>query len=334
MPLACQWRPLLLFTAGSLSALTNVLTYRNDNARTRRIRAARLRILIPVNRPPCPRRETVDCDQMSHLSVAELLRVVERHGYLLLFCWIVAEQAALPIPSAPLLVAVGALIRAGKLHAAAAVACALGGALVADTVWFLFGRIRGKSVLRLLCRVSLEPDSCVRQTENAFRKHGVNTLLIAKFVPGLNTVASPLAGDSGVALPRFLAVDGLGILMWSGAYMVAGYIFSNQVEDVLGYAQRLGSGALILLVGLLAAWILWKFVQRRRFLKKLHIARITPEELRSRIDAGEDLYIVDLRIQVDDDSPSVPGAIRVSVEDLTVRSDEIPRDREIILYCS
>jgi membrane protein DedA with SNARE-associated domain len=271
---------------------------------------------------------------MSRLSVAELLRVVERHGYLLLFCWIVAEQAALPIPSAPLLIAVGALIRAGKLHPAAAVACCLGGALVADTVWFLFGRIRGKSVLRLLCRVSLEPDSCVRQTENAFRRHGLNTLLIAKFVPGLNAVASPLAGDSGVAIPLFLAIDSLGILIWSCAYMVAGYIFSNQVEDVLGYAQRLGSGVLILLIGLLAVWVLWKFVQRRRFLKKLHVARITPEELRSRIDAGEDLYIVDLRIEVDDDSPSVPGAIRVSVEDLTVRSDEIPRDREIILYCS
>jgi hypothetical protein len=116
--------------------------------------------------------------------------------------------------------------------------------------------------------------------------------------------------------------------------MSLGYIFSNQIEEALGYAQRFGSGVLILLGGLLAAWILWKFVQRRRFLKKLQVARITPEELRDRMDAGEDPYIVDLRLTVDDDSPSVPGAIRVSTEDLTRSSKEIPRDREIILFCS
>jgi membrane protein DedA with SNARE-associated domain len=271
---------------------------------------------------------------MNHLTVAALIHVVERHGYLLLFCWILAEQAALPIPSVPLLVAVGALIRKGTMDAAATMACCLGGALVADAVWFHFGRTRGKRVLRFICRVSLEPDSCVRQTENAFLKHGLNTLLISKFVPGLNAVAAPLVGDSGIGIPRFLVVDSLGIVVWSGAYMGVGYLFSNQLEDALGYAQRLGSGVLVLLVGLLAAWILWKFVQRRRFLKKLEVARITPEELRVRMDAGEDLCIVDLRATVDDDWPSVPGAIQISFEDLTGRSGEIPRDREIILYCS
>ena len=170
---------------------------------------------------------------MSHLSITELIRVVERHGYALLFCWVLAEQAALPIPSVPLLVVVGALIRAGSLHAGAAMACCLGGALAADMVWFHFGRSRGKRVLRFICRVSLEPDSCVRQTENAFLKHGLNTLLIAKFVPGLNAVAAPLAGNSGVGVTRFLVVDSLGIVLWSGAYLGIGYLFSDQVEQAL-----------------------------------------------------------------------------------------------------
>jgi membrane protein DedA with SNARE-associated domain len=268
------------------------------------------------------------------LSIAELIHVIERHGYVLLFCWALAEQGALPIPSAPLLVAVGTLIRTGSLHAGAAMACCLGGALAADIVWFHFGRTRGRRVLRFICRVSLEPDSCVRQTESAFRKHGLNTLLIAKFVPGLNAVAAPLAGDSGVGFTRFLVFDTAGIVMWSGAYMAAGYLFSDQVEGILAYAQRLGSGTFILLVGLFTAWIFWKFVQRRRFLKKLELARITPEELRVRMDAGEDLYIVDLRATVDDNSPSIPGAIRLSTEDLTSSSKRIPRGREIILYCS
>jgi len=271
---------------------------------------------------------------MNHLSIAELIHVVERHGYALSFFWVLAEQGALPIPSVPLLVAVGALIRAGKLHVAAAMACCLAGALAADIVWFYFGRTRGKRVLRFICRVSLEPDSCVRQTENAFLKHGLNTLLIAKFVPGLNAVAAPLAGDSGVGVPRFLAIDSLGIIIWSGAYLGVGYLFSNQVEEALGYAQRLGSGVLILLLGLLGAWILWKFIQRRRFLQKLEVARISPEELRVRLDAGEDLYIVDLRTARDNGSPSVPGAVRLSAEDLAASSMQIPRDREIILYCS
>jgi hypothetical protein len=116
--------------------------------------------------------------------------------------------------------------------------------------------------------------------------------------------------------------------------MGVGYVFSDQIEDALGYVQHLGSGVLILAVGLAAAWILRKFIQRRRFLKKLEVARITPEELRIRMDAGEDLYIVDLRTALDNDSPSVPGAIRLSTEDLTGNSTQIPRDREIILFCS
>jgi membrane protein DedA with SNARE-associated domain len=269
-----------------------------------------------------------------NLSITELIHVVERHGYTLLFCWILAEQGALPIPSIPLLVAVGSLIRTGSLHAGAVMACCLAGGLAADLVWFYFGRTRGKRVLRFICRLSLEPDSCVRQTENTFLRHGLNTLLIAKFVPGLNAVAAPLAGDSGVAVTRFLVIDSLGIMLWSGVYVGIGYLFSDQVEKALDYAQQLGSGGVLLLLGLFAAWILWKFLQRRRFLKKLEVARITPEELRLRMDAGEDLYIVDLRTSLDSDSPSVPGAIRISTEDLTSNSKQIPRDREIILYCT
>jgi hypothetical protein len=201
-------------------------------------------------------------------------------------------------------------------------------------VWFHFGRSRGKRVLGFLCRVSLEPDSCVRKTENAFLKHGLNTLLIAKFIPGLNAVAAPLAGDAGIGVFRFLVADTLGVVIWSGTYIGVGYVFSNQLELALTYVQRLGSGAVILVVVMAAAWILWKFIQRRRFLNRLEVARISPEELLRRMDAGEDLYIVDLRSGGEDHPDSVPGAIRFSVEELTARPQQIPRDREIILLCS
>jgi len=259
---------------------------------------------------------------------------VERYGYALLFLWVLAEQGAVPIPSAPLLVAVGAVIRTGKLHAAAAIACCVAGALIADSVWFHFGRRRGKRVLRFFCRVSLEPDSCVRRTENAFLKYGPNTLLIAKFVPGLNAVSAPLAGDSGVGVIRFLVTDGLGIALWSAAYMAVGYLFSDQLELALDYVQRWGSGFAVLVICLFAAWILWKFIQRRRFLNSLVAARITPEELRERMDAGEDLYIVDLRSKLEKDMRSIPGALRFSMEELLANSQDIPRDREVIIFCS
>jgi len=271
---------------------------------------------------------------MSSLGIKEAIHFVERDGYQILFLWVLAEQGALPVPSVPLLVAVGALVRAGRLNAAVAVACCVAGALVADSVWFYFGRRRGKRVLRFLCRVSIEPDSCVRRSENIFLKYGLKTLLGAKFIPGLNAVAAPLVGDSGVGFLRFLAADALGVVIWSAAYMGLGYAFSNQLEDVLGYAQQLGSGLLILVAGLFAAWILWKVIQRRRFLKQLDVARITPEELRDRMDAGEDLFIVDLRSGLYGDAISIPGAVRLGAEELAARAHQIPRDREIILFCS
>jgi membrane protein DedA with SNARE-associated domain len=271
---------------------------------------------------------------MTHSDVTQAIHFVERHGYLLLFGWVLAEQGAVPVPSVPLLLAVGALIRTGRLNAVAAVACCVAGALVADSVWFQLGRHRGKRVLRFLCRVSLEPDSCVRQTENTFLKYGLKTLLVAKFVPGLNAVAAPLAGDSGIAVPRFLAFDATGVAIWSGTYMAVGYIFADQLEVAMAYAQRFGSGFAYIVAGLFAAWILWKFIQRRRFLHQLRVARITPAELRSRMDTGEDLFIVDLRNKVGTDAISIPGAVRLSSDELSTNPSQIPQGREIILVCS
>jgi membrane protein DedA with SNARE-associated domain len=269
---------------------------------------------------------------MTHSDIVNAIQFVERHGYALLFFWILAEQGALPIPSVPLLIAVGTLIKIGHMSLLAAIASAVAGALISDSVWFYFGRRRGKRVLRFICRVSLEPDSCVKQTENTFLKYGLNTLLVSKFIPGLNAVAAPLAGDSGVAVHRFLAIDTAGIVIWSAAYMGLGYLFSGELERAIAYAQRLGSGFFVLAIGLLAAWIVWKYVQRKRFLKQIEVARISPEELRDRMTAGEDLYILDLRSRREDDT--IPGAVRITIEDLIADSKHIPRDRDIILFCS
>lgn len=270
----------------------------------------------------------------SHFTIGQIFAFVESHGYALLFFWVLAEQSAIPLPSVPLLLAAGALIRSGKLHPILAIACCVAAALIADTIWFELGKRRGRGILKLLCRVSLEPDSCVRQTENAFVKYGLRSLLVSKFVPGLNAVAAPLAGNSHARYERFLLYDAAGAMLWSGAYFLLGGIFSTQLELILGYASTMGSSLLLLVIALFALWVGRKYLQRRMFLRKLHGARITPEELRERLDAGEDLLIVDLRGPLSENPNVIPGAIQLSPEDLDNRHPELPRDREIILFCS
>jgi membrane protein DedA with SNARE-associated domain len=265
--------------------------------------------------------------------VHRLLEFVVRHGYSLVFFWVLAEQVALPLPSIPLLLVSGALARMGKFHLAGILSCGLLACLLADCAWFQLGKRRGAKILRFMCRISIEPDSCVRKTENLFVRFGLRSLLVSKFVPGLNAVAAPLAGASGVSMARFLAFDSLGSLLWIGAYVCVGYLFSDQLEIAASYALQLGSWLIYLIVGLLVGWIAWKFIQRRRELRKLNVARITAWELQARLHGGEDIVIVDLRSALDK-TESIPGARRFTFEELAEHHAEIPRDRDVVLLCT
>ena len=264
----------------------------------------------------------------------QTIEFVVRHGYALLFIWIFAEQAALPVPSIPLLLACGALARDGRMHPAAVVALGVTASLVADISWFQLGRHRGTAVLRFLCRIALEPDSCVRRTEGAFLRFGSRSLLLAKFVPGLNAAAAPLAGSSGMSLPRFAVFDGLGAMIWISSYTLVGFLFAGQLEAAFAYVERMGSWLGLLAAGLLGGWIAWKFIQRRRFLRKLEVARITVEELSRMLESGEDVLILDLRSGLENGSRSIPGALQIPAEQLIDRHFDIPRDRDIVLFCS
>jgi len=269
-----------------------------------------------------------------HRALTETIHFVERHGYSLLFGWVLAEQGAIPLPSVPLLLAAGSLARTGRLSFGLALAACMAGALLADMLWFQLGRRRGPRVLRWICRISLEPDSCVRSTENVFGRFGLRSLLVSKFVPGLNAVAAPLAGNSSEPAWRFALYDVTGAALWAGTYLALGYIFSEQLETVLSYASGMGSGLLIVIAALFAIWIAWKVLQRRRFLRKLKVARITPAELRELLESGDEPFIVDLRSAIDHDPSPIPHTVRVSIEDLSAGRHEIPRDREIILFCT
>lgn len=266
----------------------------------------------------------------------EAIQFLIQHGYALLFGWVLLEQIGLPVPAIPLLLAVGALGGSGRMDLALALGLAIIAALVGDLFWYYLGRYRGSRVLKLLCRISLEPDSCVRRTENVFARHGAQSLLIAKFVPGLNTAAPPLAGIFRMPVARFMLFDGSGAFVWAATFTGLGYIFSDQLEQVAAYALRWGGWLVVVVVGSLASYILWKYVQRQRFLRRLRIARIPPQELMERLSNGDEVMIVDLRQPLDVEALPyvIPGALRMAVEELEHRHQEIPRDRDIVLYCS
>ena len=268
-----------------------------------------------------------------NLSLEQAADFLIRHGYAVLFGWVLLEQMGLPIPAAPLLIAAGALARAGKMNLTFAVALPFVAVILADLFWYSLGRYRGGRILKLLCRISLEPDSCVRRTENLFVRHGVRSLLVAKFIPGLNTAAPSLAGVFHMPVRRFLIYDSLGALFWVVTVTSLGLIFSDQLEEI---ALRWGGWLVAVLAGSLAAYVLWKFIQRRRFLRRLRIARITPKELMDKLTAGENISIVDLRQPMDIEAfpQMIPGAIRIAMEEIEQRHGEIPRDRDIVLYCS
>jgi membrane protein DedA with SNARE-associated domain len=264
------------------------------------------------------------------------LQFLLRYGYLLLFGWVFVEQMGLPIPSIPVLLAAGALVGAHKMSFASAVALPVIAALLADGVWYELGRRKGIRVLKFLCKISIEPDSCVRQTENVFAKYGARSLLVSKFVPGLGAAASPLAGVFRMRYVRFLSLDFAGTLIWVGTYFGLGYVFSNALERVAGQLRQLGAYLVIVLVAALVIYLGWKYERRRSFIRQLFIDRITPEELKKKMDAGEEVVIVDLRGSMDFEAEpiTIPGARRINSADLDAAKEELAKAPEIVLYCT
>jgi membrane protein DedA with SNARE-associated domain/rhodanese-related sulfurtransferase len=258
------------------------------------------------------------------------------YGYLLLFAWVLVEQLGVPLPAMPVLLAAGALSAQHELSFPLAFAAGLAAALTADTAWFLIGRRYGHHVLRLLCKLSMEPTICVRRTQDSFGRRRDLTLVIAKFVPGLATLAPPVAGQNGMGFGRFLFFDGIGSALWLTTLLVIGRFFGDLLRrnpSLLDWAGRF-SGALLVL-GVLGFFI-GRVVRRRMVIKKLVAARLEPEELKKQLDAGEQVYIVDLRhpLELLPDPFTLPGAVHFSPESLAARHSEIPRDRDIVLFCT
>jgi membrane protein DedA with SNARE-associated domain/rhodanese-related sulfurtransferase len=274
--------------------------------------------------------------QISETDMNEALDFVVRHGAAVLFAAVFVDQLGIPLPAVPWLLAAGALGGTGQINWVVALLAGVLGSLVADLIWFFLGRYGGHRVLSLLCRISLEPDSCVRRTQDLFARYGMRGVVAAKFIPGLSTLVPPLAGNAGVGTPRFLFFDSLGSLLYVGSFMLVGVLFRHQLQQIIDAAASLGASALALAVGVAALHIGYKYFQRRRLLSQLRMARITVDELHQKLEAGENPIILDLRSlgELEQDPSLIRGALHMTIDEVELRQQEIPRDRDVILYCS
>ncbi|HEY6084106.1 MAG TPA: DedA family protein/thiosulfate sulfurtransferase GlpE [Nitrospira sp.] len=258
------------------------------------------------------------------------------HGASVLFWVVFVEQMGLPIPAIPLLIAAGALVGAGKMSLLAALLIPVAASLPPDLAWYYLGRIRGGKVLGFLCRLSLEPDSCVRSTENLLHQYGARSLLVAKFIPGFSTVAPPLAGIVGMTAVTFVSYDAVGALLWAGVSAGVGALFSNQLEQLARLFDQTGGLLIAIIAAGIVAFVGYKFSVRQKFLRDLRMAKISVDELKQRLDAGDPLTVVDVRhpISLELDPETIPGALNLLMEEIDHRHHEIPRDRDIVLYCT
>src|ERR1041385_628807 len=269
-----------------------------------------------------------------HIDINQFLA---NYGLPLVFGAVFIEQIGIPLPAIPWLLAVGALSAVGDFSPIAAIALVVLACILPDAIWFYLGRYRGNRVLGFLCRVSLEPDSCVRRTSNMFTRYGLRSLVVAKFLPGfLSTVAPPLAGMSKMSFARFLFFDGLGSLLYAVCFVFLGYAFTNQIQQITDAMADIGGKALGLVALLLVGYIGIKLWQRRRILRELRMARITVADLRRKQEAGEALTILDLRSSaaLEEDPALIPGAIHTTLEEIRAGNHQFPRDKELVVYCS
>jgi membrane protein DedA with SNARE-associated domain/rhodanese-related sulfurtransferase len=273
--------------------------------------------------------------------MSSILGLLVRHAYMVLFGWVLIEQAGIPVPSVPLMLAAGTMSAAHKLHLEYAIPFMLLACLISDSMWYFLGRRYGARVLNLLCRFSLEASTCVEKTQGRVGRRGAVTLLFAKFVPGLSTMAAPIAGQARIPYIRFLLYDTAGTLIWASAWLFAGRFFGDVAKrsnEFFGALEHFAFGLVALMV---IAVLVYRIVKRQRFLTELRGLRLEPQQLQAMIEdairESKDLpFIVDLRHPLDilPDPRALPGAVRIGPSELKERNSLIPRDRDIVLYCT
>jgi membrane protein DedA with SNARE-associated domain/rhodanese-related sulfurtransferase len=263
-----------------------------------------------------------------------LIRLIAEYGLLAVFVNILVQQLGAPVPGYPLLMVTGALAARGELDVLALLGTAVVACVIADSVWYAIGQRAGRRVLRTLCRISLSPDGCVRQTESIYTRFGSPSLLVAKFVPGFASVATALAGAMRIRRGAFLLFDGLGALLWVGVGLSLGWLFAPAIEQIIGTLAQFGKWGLMLVALAAALFVAAKWWQRHRFNVQLRMARVTVDALGELLDRGERPLIVDVRSQIAREDGRIPGAIASLGDELAPELVAHPKEALIVVYCA
>lgn len=264
-----------------------------------------------------------------------LLQLIGDHALTVAFFNVLLVQLGLPFPAYPVLIVTGALAAHGQHSTASLLGAAVAACLVADLAWYAAGRSYGGRVVRSVCRISLSPDSCVRQTESLFTRWGAWSLLVAKFIPGFGTIAAVLAGNTRLPLARFIAFDAAGSALYAGVAIGLGMLFRDAVDDTLAVFEEMGHIGLALVVLALVAFVAVKWWQRHSLLRELRMSRISVPELQVLLDADPALAIVDVRsAESRQRDGAIPGAIHWPRDAGPEAGAEMARDVEVVVYCA
>lgn len=264
-----------------------------------------------------------------------LIELITQYGLAFVFVNVLAAQAGLPLPAVPTLILTGALLGVGNYSTASLLGVAVLASVIADSGWYLAGTRLGRPVLRLMCRISLSPDACVRQTENIYSRFGPPSLMVAKFIPGFAAVATALSGAVRTPYLTFLVFDAIGAAIWAGVAIGVGSLFRDAVEGLLDTLARLGEIGVVLILIALAIFVAAKWWDRRRFYNELRMARITVPELAEMLNAGTAPTILDVRsLQSQMADGRIPGAVAVDEKTMAIVLPDSDSDREVIVYCA
>jgi len=267
--------------------------------------------------------------------MSNLVTLIEHYGLALVFVNVLMLQAGLPVPAYPTLIVTGALAARSPYTLPGLVATAVAASVVADVGWYMVGRRFGGRVLKTLCRISLSPDTCVRQTETIFTRWGAPSLAVAKFIPGFASVATAMAGIVRLAPWRFVLFDAIGAALWSGVAIAIGYVFRDAVNDVLAVLTAMGRIGLVVIVAAFVIYLLWKWVQRQRFIRQLRMDRMTVAELRDLVTSGTPTTVIDVRSPLSQAvTGRIPGAITVDATNLRPELLAIEPTSEVVVYCA
>ncbi|MEO5765037.1 MAG: VTT domain-containing protein, partial [Casimicrobiaceae bacterium] len=264
----------------------------------------------------------------------DIFSQLETHGSLLVGFNVLLQQLGLPIPAVPTMMIAGALTAARRINGVATFALSVGASLIADLLWFWAGRRYGYPVLRFLCKVSLSPDTCVRQTEGIFQRWGFFSVVLSKFVPGFSTVAPPVAGALKMPVGAFAVASLASAALWVGAAMGVGIVFSRQIEVALTWTTHNAPLAATAVGAIFALYVALKAAQRWRLSRYVDSALITVDELREQLQQDPRPFVIDIGSQLAQQSrPHIPGAAMLDLDQIASATD-FPTDREIVVYCN